>query len=108
MTFDTNSNGKKEKVSIELLSAISTVQLLKDKIRTNNKITGETIGGFACLWGCTSFNGKVVEASTHKPWCAWNYYIECPHCGYEANLAKYSLNDAGFLSASNCECARIS
>lgn len=104
MTFDTNGNVKKEKVSTELLSAISTVQLLKDKIRSNNKITGETIGGFACLWGCRAFDGKVIEASTHQPHCAWNYFIKCPHCGYEGNLAKYAVNEDGYLSAGPCEC----
>lgn len=103
-----NGNGKKEKVSIELLSAISTVQLLKDKIRINNNITGETLGVFSCLWGCASFNGKVIESSTHQPRCAWNYFIKCPHCGYEGNLAKYSLNSDGYLSASACECVIIS
>ncbi|OGF70788.1 hypothetical protein A3C73_02750 [Candidatus Giovannonibacteria bacterium RIFCSPHIGHO2_02_FULL_44_11] len=106
MTFRTRYGGEKERVSKELLGAIAAAQSLKDKIKLNQTITGETIGGFACLGGCNSFDGEVAEASTHRPWCAWNYYIKCTHCGYEGNLAKYALNENGYLSASQCECQR--
>lgn len=104
MTFEAKGGKRKEKVSIELLEAIAAAQELKERIKLNEPITGETIGGFSCLWGCAPFNGEVAEASTHRPWCSWNYYIRCPHCGYEGNLAKYSLNEDGFLNAGPCEC----
>src|SRR3989344_7338019 len=105
MTFRMKGGVRKEKVSKELLEAIASVQTLKERIKNDQIMAGETIGGFACLWGCNSFDGEVAEASTHRPWCAWNYYIKCTHCGYEGNLAKYALNENGYLSASQCECA---
>ncbi|MDO8523405.1 MAG: hypothetical protein Q7S12_03955 [bacterium] len=99
--------GGKERVNKELLEAIATAQNLKDRIKLNQTITGETIGGFACLWGCNKFDGEVVSADSHKPWCLWNYYIKCPFCGYENNLAKCNKTPTDMTCTHPCECAKL-
>ena len=58
MTFRTRYGGEKERVSKELLGAIAAAQSLKDKIKLNQTITGETIGGFACLWAVIHLTGR--------------------------------------------------
>ncbi len=41
----------------------------------------------------------IRSTGLHDPDCLWNYYIECPKCGYQNNLAK-------LLKIWECTCRR--
>ena len=41
-----------------------------------------------CLHCGTSLPREIKSTGLHHPSCPWNYFIECPRCGYQNSLAK--------------------
>lgn len=51
-------------------------------------IVGRQIPNFKCLGCGTDFNGRIEGTGSHKKSCLWNYFVQCPDCHYQSNLAK--------------------
>jgi len=45
---------------------------------------------------------EIRQTGLHHPTCPWNYYIECPHCGYQNNVSKL----LGFWAGCSAQCVR--
>jgi len=57
-------------------------------IKRGKNIAGVVILDFHCLDCEKKTDGKIKASGIHGMNCPWGYYIECPHCHYESNLAK--------------------
>lgn len=51
-------------------------------------IVGRQLREFECLGCSETFSGRVQTTGVHRVECLWNYYVECPHCYHQSNLAK--------------------
>lgn len=66
---------------------------LRAKIDAGQGILGETIVDFECI-NCGQIipEGLIQKTGAHRNDCLWNYYVHCPHCDYQSNLAKFVRN----------------
>ncbi len=85
---------KREQKEREIIDQVSGLQELLDKGRP---IVGTLINGYV---HCEGVEVSLIESTgIHKPWCLWNYYVSCPKCRHQANLAKMIPNY-------ECQCKR--
>lgn len=81
------------------------VAFLKERIASGESIAGEVIEQFICLTlDCDPFTGVIETKNFHEARCLWNYFVRCPHCGFQNSLAKYRLEDATGETNYRCEC----
>ncbi len=52
-----------------------------------SQIIREEVSNFSGFCGHT-FNGKVETVGLHDEKCPWRYFLRCPKCRYQNNLAK--------------------
>jgi hypothetical protein len=70
--------------------------LKNDIIRHGESIVDRQIKDFECLGCGNKFTERVKATGSHTPHCLWNYYLDCPCCAYQNNLAK--------VLDTECEC----
>ncbi len=68
--------------SFERISGAELINLVRTALLRR---AGERI---ICLRCGEALHPVVKHTGVHKGHCPWNYYLECPSCGYQNNLAK--------------------
>ena len=68
--------------SFEQISGAEIVNLVRSALLRR---AGERV---ICLRCGEALQARVMRTGVHREHCPWNYYLECPSCGYQNNLAK--------------------
>lgn len=70
------------------------ITLLHNRIlHQDERIDEEIVDTLLCLECNKPFTSKVQSTGQHSLTCLWRYFLECPHCKYQNNLAKIQNKD---------------